>query len=205
LEYQEVKEDFPIAAGPPRSPGLHVSDIYGDMMRTLYNEPDYNDNDLWAYGGFVWEELLSIAWKVWCLKSPQISSTPKTLYRPDEIYYDGIYLSPDGLEISPLYIYLNEYKFTWAGAKTPPCKVWKWMVQIQAYLKAIQEVKGCKDLLTCRMRIFYVNGYYRPQKHGDHPFKPVYRCCLITFTQEEIDANWDMLKQHALQRGMIKL
>lgn len=194
--YTEVQEDYPIIAGPERSPGLHVSDIYGSIMKEVFDEPDYDENDLWAEGGFIWEELLSIAFREYCRRNPELTKN-RIIFRPGEVELDGVVMSPDGIDITQEGLLLEEYKFSWKSARNNPADVWKWQAQIKAYLKAL-------DLTKCRMRIFYCNGFYDYKKeYSDHPFKPKYRVCTIEYQQYELDENWAMLKKHAQAKGWL--
>lgn len=197
MEYYETPEDFPIIPGPDRSLGLHVSDIYGDLVHTVFNEPEFDEDDsLWAQGGFVWEEHLSIAFREYCRHNLELTKN-RIIFRPGEVRLDGVIMSPDGIDINNGDMRLEEYKFSWKSARIPPYKIWKWMVQVKAYLKAL-------ELLKCCMRIFYVNGYYDYKKEfSNHPFRPVYRVAIFKFEQEELDENWEMLKNHALSKGWL--
>ena len=158
-----------------RSPGLHVSQIYGDLQDILFPVRKTN-NKLWATGGFIWEILLELAFK------------HALGVRPGEILLDGVACSPDGINWKDGYV--EEYKFSWKSSKKPVESRWVWMCQAMAYCK----VTG---LNVVRFRIFHVNG--------DYSFDgPIYKDCFITFTQEEIDNNWAMLIAHARSKGWLE-
>ena len=176
MEVIELFSKFPIdlSLSTGRSPGLHVSQIYSDLEDILF-APRKTDNPLWSQLGFVWEILLESAFK-------------KALgIRPGEYTLDGIIGSPDGVNYRDGYI--EELKVSWKSAKRPIESIWRYMTQVKAYLKMT-------GLRVVRFRVFYVNGFY----DGEGPY---YRDCFITFTQEEIDNNWEMLNSHAKSKGWL--
>ena len=175
MEIIYLDSEFPMDLSiTDRSPGLHVSQIYGDLEDILF-APRKTNNPLWAQTGFIWEILLELAFK------------QALGIRPEEIHLDGIACSPDGIKWEDGYI--EEYKLTWKSSKKPIESRWKWMTQAKAYCK----VTG---LNTVRFRVFYVNGDYSYEG-------PEYQEAIIVFTQEEIDNNWEMLKSHAKSKGWL--
>ena len=160
--------------GPPRSPGLHVTKIIKAMEEEVFHKKYANWENA-MYIGFIWEELLSLAFREYLGK------------RPDELELDGIAGSPDGIDFENWI--LEEYKCTWRSAKTPPWEIWKYMTQVKAYCKML-------DTRVVKMRILYLNGYYDGKG-------PVYKCYLISFTQLEIEENWIMLVNYARSKGWL--
>ena len=177
MEVINLNEEFPkdLSLLTNRSKGLHVSQIYGDLEDILFS-PRKTNNKLWATVGFIWEILLELAFK------------EALGVRPGELELDGIIGSPDGINWEGGYI--EEYKLTWSSAKKPIESKWKWMTQVMAYCKMA-------GLTVVRFRVFYING--------DYSFEgPIYKSAFITFTQEEIDTNWQMLVNHAKAKEWLK-
>lgn len=170
MECTEITCDVPLIRGPYRSKGLHLTDIIQDMLLVLGKDYKGPDNPLWAEVGFVWEELLSMAW------GSALGA------RPGEVELDGVVMSPDGLDRA--HGILEEYKATWRSTNTvkTPCDEWKWMTQVKAYCKAL-------GVTTVRFRILYLMGDYRGSG-------PVYKEFFIEFTSQELDDNWNMLSLH---------
>ena len=176
-----------------RPPGLHVSDIYSDIDRTLNGEPEHWENA--AEPGFLWEDVFSKAWSDKAVKRGLI-------FRPDPFQVDGVWVSPDGVEADwiprvghPDYgslgnLVLVEYKFTWKSSNNKPEDNWKWMTQIKAYLCAL-------DLRIAHLHVFYCNGDYRQNR------RPKYQGYRFTFEEDELLENWQMLLNHARSRGWL--
>ena len=155
MHYREIVEEFPRVEGPPRSKGLHVSDIIRDMV-------PHNtwENNLFMEVGFIWERALSLAF------GEELAN------RPGEIVKDGIAMSPDGMDWENWV--LEEYKSTWKSSRHLPVDNEYWMRQTQAY---------CLALGTCvvRMRILYVMGNYA----GSGPQYKVYEIHFTSRELEE--------------------
>lgn len=158
-----------------RTPGLHLSQIYNDLEQELFH-PRTTDNPLWAQGGFIWEETLTMAFK------------QALGIRPGEVFYDGVIGSPDGYSIENGYI--DEYKCTWKSANKTLDMKWKWHAQCMGYCKMIGGIS------TVRFRIFYINGRY----NGDGP---LYEDTYVYYEQTEIENNWRMLTDHAKSKGWL--
>ena len=169
---------FPVdlALKVDRSPGLHLSTIYGDLETILFN-PRKTDNPLWAQVGFIWEELLTMAFK------------SALGVRPGEFRYDGVIGSPDGVCYDLGYI--DEYKCTWKSAKKTIEDMWKWQAQTKGYCKMVGN-----GITTVRFRVLYINGYW--DGNG-----PVYRDNYVVYEESEIEDNWIMLINHAKSRGWL--
>lgn len=157
----------------PRSPGLHLSNIIDDIEQLLYPK-EYDrkkniKNDWFACVGFIWEQVLSLAFS-WLLG-----------HRPQEIILDGIACSPDG--INDELELVDEYKATWCSSKTQPQDIWRWMIQIKAYCY----VAGYN---IARFHVLYIMGDYKFSG-------PKCMSFLIEFTDDELISNWMMLVEHA--------
>lgn len=179
MDFVELGTKFPLTGFGDRTLGkLHLSDIYTDLENTLFPKASTADmaNQLWAEAGFLWERVLSRALAEHCSE------------RPGEIELDGIIGSPDGYD--PATGVMDEYKLTWKSIKNArPENVWKWQVQIKGYCKML-------GTTTARFHIFYVMGDYRGSG-------PLYRSYLFSYTQREIDENWQLLVNHARARGWL--
>lgn len=179
MDYVDLDTQFPLTGPGDRTlDRLHLSTIYNDLDRTLFPKTTNADitNQLWAEVGFMWETLLSKTLAEHCSA------------RPGEIELDGVVGSPDGYDQDTGV--LDEYKATWKSIKNAhPKDIWKWLVQVKGY---------CKMLGTTivRFHVFYVMGDYRGSG-------PLYRSYLFSFTQREVDENWDMLINHAKSKGWL--
>jgi len=135
MHYKEIQEEFPRRQGPPRSPGLHLTDIIVDIVK-----PKTSDNDLFKEPGFIWEELLSFAFG------------QSLADRPGEIVVDGIAMSPDGMDWENWVV--HEYKVTWRSTNKLPVDNAYWMMQLKGYCKGL-------GATAAKMRILYLMGNYR--------------------------------------------
>jgi len=170
------KTKFPFKTSEGRSfDRLHLSTIYGDLEKELFPPKD-TGNPYWAEVGFLFEEALEEA------LSKVLRG--RAVIRVGEIELDNVVGSPDGVDFENCI--LEEYKCTWKSSKKTPDQIWKYMVQIKGYLRML-------DMDTCKMRILYLMGDYRGSG-------PQYKEFLITFTQAEINTNWDMLISHAKRK-----
>jgi len=114
-------------------------------------------------------------------------------FRPSPVLYDGIWCSPDGLNPSDWSI--DEFKLTWYSA-SKPCPTdkvfWPWLVQIKAYCKVL-------DAKEATLRVFFVNGDYKPPtpKYGPET------CFRLKFTPLELEENWAMIRNTAMEAGWL--
>lgn len=172
----------------PRSPGLHLSQVYYDIERTIVpkDEEDakFSEQDLEFYRamGYLWERMLA--------NSLVDGISGPNLIRPGEFTRDGITGSPDLIDISTWT--LVESKATWRSERKLDNLhkfFWIWLVQMMGY---------CYILDTPRARLvaFFVNGNWAPPK-------PNIRILNFTFTQRELNENWLMLTTHAKKRGWL--
>jgi len=179
MELKLIKEPLPLmGSGVERSEGLHVTDIIRDLDQKFGKK--YPDDERWN---------LELAAELGFMFENYIESLLTDAVRPGEIELDGIILSPDGILFERGKVILLEYKFTWKSARKTPEDVWKWMAQLKAYCKALGVVEA-------RMYIMYVNGDWKTEM----PQLPRYD---ITFTQLEIDENWQMLVNNAKSKGWL--
>ena len=165
-----------------RSPGLHLGKIIADIESVLNpNMPKWAGQ--WAMaGGFIWERVLSREFLAPQLKAGKI-------VRPGELESDGIYMTPDGYDTHENV--LEEWKCTWKSSNNPieGPKFWRYWTQCKAYCRVL----GTKQV---RLRVLYLMGNYR----GGGPHATTYSS---TFSDKELDNNWEMIVNHAKTKGWL--
>jgi hypothetical protein len=191
-------------SGPPRSPGLHFSDIRESILKditpkkrakrfTRSESPEATNEQRgegesdargplfhnYIQGGFTFEHALERS----------LVERRAGIFRPGEIVKDGIAMSPDGICIDDWT--LEEFKFTWKSSNGAPedPKFWGWIIQMKAYCHAL-------EINRARLRAFFVNGDYKAKT-------PEYKVWQFVFTDEELHENWQMIVQHAKQKGWL--
>ncbi len=178
---EEIPAKFPFTRPVGRTlDRLHLTDIISDLEREVFpvtSDKQRLKNRHFAEVGFLFEDILSQAFR------------DKLGKRIGEIEYQGIIGTPDGIDFEGWL--LEEYKCTWRSSKTQPHNMWRWLVQIKGYLKMLQF-----EMTQCKMRILYLNGNYKGSG-------PEYKEYMLSFIQEEIDNNWDMLQAHAKRKGWL--
>ncbi len=144
----------------------------------LTNSSDWDEDEVRDHRnlnfekGYLWEAALSQAF------------AEKAAYRPGEITLDGVIVSPDGVSYGDGgWLVVEEYKCTACSSAHPITDNWKWMMQVKGYCKAVRAFK-------CIFRILYHVDILR------HP-ETAYGVFLLTFTQGELDENWEAVVNHA--------
>ena len=179
----ELDGKFPEHIHPPRSEGFHLSTVLDYIENTLgigksgrvFTEED----KLYAELGFLWEGVLR--------------ERDFDLLDPSQVYIgefelDGIIGSPDGVDLINEVVY--EYKCTWKSPKKHPIETeTRWLWQVKSYCKMV-------GYSTVVFRVLYINGDYSP-------IRPIYHTYHITFTQEELDENWNMVLTNARDGGYL--
>jgi len=126
--------------------------------------------------GYLWEVALSRAFG------------EKAAHRIGEVELDGIIGSPDGViyeapgdepnwTLSNV-VLLEEYKCTAISSNKSPTDNWKWIMQVKGYCKMLGATK-------CIFRVLHVRD-----------FVPMYKPWELTFTQAELDENWQAILNH---------
>lgn len=130
--------------------------------------------------GFAWEALIRTALRdVWCTNNPE--NSPHRFVSPGQLEKDGIYCSPDWLDIRDKAV--EEFKATWRSSRHDiETDFWSWMVQVKAYCYVL-------EVNVVRLRTFFVNGNY---KDG-----PEIKMWEITFSARELADNWIMILNNA--------
>lgn len=196
----ELIERLGQSEGPRTRDKLHLSDIYGDLMRQVqparFDKRDREGKKIpmdmvKVETGLVMENMLERGLR-----------DKFATVRPGEIVSDeGVYMSPDG--VNPTDICGEEYKCTWMSTRNktgttpytdeygmPNPKYLHWFLQMRGYAKWLQTD-------TFLLRVLHINGDYT------HPYQPEFLTHRIRFTETEIDENWSMLMRHARNRGML--
>ncbi len=177
-----------LASDLVRSPGLHMSEVYGSLYAEL--EPKRYGGDeppppMLLAMGTAWEKHLEYL---------LIKSAPAgvTITRPDEFMNaDGIAFSPD-LLIQNGDLRVGEIKLTWQSSRediSAP-KFSKWFVQLMAYCREMETNLG-------RLYITFVNGDYGANR------LPQLKIWDITFSERDLQDNYRMLLAHAKRKGML--
>ncbi len=157
-------------AAQPRSRGLHHSDLVHYILRRLrYEEPDpvFIGWEYAALTGFLFEDAMSeqLARYDWGVQ----------LIRGLELLEDGIYMSPDGVNVETGELW--EFKFTWRGLKkSPPESRLDWLMQLKSYCRAVRT----DSAILCSL---FACGDYSPPK-------PQLLFTRFAFTERELEDNW---------------
>jgi hypothetical protein len=179
----------------PRSEGVHVSQIIGDLYKTIYPDRFSDDGPLpWEkfMAGWAWEEVIGRA-----MADVQDTSI---IQQFGELEEDNIFGTPDAWNQAQDCI--EEYKCTWVSARHDigSDKFSHWLMQGKAYL-------WMSSMDTIIYRVFFVNGDYSYLQKGNtrqsHPVGPQTKAWVITYEPEELKRNWDILVKHAKKKGWI--
>lgn len=187
---------IPAPKGPPRSEGVHVSRIIRAIaVENGVLDPKWVDDlSLVEAGNQGWWESLDestqlrmamgLAWEEWYL-----AQLEHVAFHPGEMKVDGIYMTHDGESLdvivsakSELVLCLHEVKLTYKSLKTIGNleTQWMWVAQTKSYCKGLHT-------LVAYLHVLAVCGDY------SYPMKPKKRIFKITYTQPEIDDNWELI------------
>lgn len=192
------------AEGYIRSPGPHMSDLYGSLYKAL--DPQRYDKRrkdgtpepmdmVKVQVGTTFEQLLEEALaRVLLGERPGEFTTQHDAACTGEDTCEccaGIVYSPDYLFFDDHETVLGEFKCTWYSMKNAPWdeKFDKWMTQIKSYLYHLKLTKA-------RLYVLFLNGDYKPPA-------PQLLAWELQFTERELWENWAMLKRHAREVGMV--
>lgn len=190
--------DLTQSFGESRPEGLHMSDLYNSYYAALqpkkYGRKDGDPRELWTLG-MCFEDMLEEG-LIRRAALAEGSGRPGAMQTDD-----GIWFSPDLLIFNGS-TRLGEIKLTFMTPRGDfPWKVGdvyegfgskadKYLTQMKLYCKAL----GTRH---ARLYAFFVPEAIKA-KGG------ALRCWDITFTQREIDEEWDLIMRHAKQAGLLK-
>ena len=189
---------------PRRTPGLHVSGLirsaalkYGLLKPRTRQQQVAQDKEqevlrsfstFSSFGGggtglTFEEDCPLIVFMGLCWEDRLQQQYPNMVYHIGEFDRDGVLMSPDGIEEWNGVWFVDEIKLTYKSMSTPFEFQTLYHIQTKAY---------CKRLKTnyCRFHVLYVNGNYTDTR-GPH-----YRLYDITYTDLELQSNWDFLLRH---------
>ena len=184
-----------------RSAGIHLTSILKDMRITAgvertYGKPLTNDQQhLIFQNGFLWENAVAEYIQTpenqqaeidyWIgnfgleeQRKKEIEETSGAIIRPGECSLDGIYMTPDGINVRLFYI--HEWKATSIRAKnfSIPTRRLEWIWQVGAYCKVFGMTRGI-------IRVWFTGDF--PQQVNQY---------VLDYTQQEIDDNWKNILDH---------
>lgn len=184
-----------------RSPGVHLTSITKDMMVTAgikrkYRTPLTDDQQHLVFeNGFLWENAVAeyiqtpenqqIEIDNWISKygleeqrRKELEEASGAIIRPGECSLDGIYMTPDAINVKLFYI--HEWKATSIRVKnfSIPTRRVDWIWQVGAYCKVFGMTRGI-------IRVWHSADF--PQQVTQW---------VLDYTQKEIDDNWNAIKTH---------
>ena len=182
----------------PRSEGLHLSTILSDLESTLdpsrRGESTTFSLPACAATGFLWERMLKEHW----IKA---QAEAGLIFLPGEQEKDGVYMTPDGIdcsgvlypgsELDPKQGILEEYKATWKSMNRDPRTFRYFIWQIKSYCHVL-------ELTQARIRPLFMNGNWKDKLGPHHDVVWEFQ-----FTPRELEKNWNMVLQHAKDRGWL--
>lgn len=180
---------------PARTPGLHASQIWSDIMDTLNLKKKggaLNEDKLRDFGtvGFLWEKVLETT-----LATMVVEDNPGRYMRPGEQIYEGVLWTPDYIDLDFFgdggYVTgLEEWKVKWCSCNKGDDlekNFWEWLVQTKGYCKVL-------GLNHARIRAVFIVGDWR------NDIAPRLREWELGFTDRELDENMAMLLGHARRK-----
>jgi hypothetical protein len=187
---EEIAFQLALQQDPDRSPGTHLSDVIRDMaFQSGILDPKWDTEELDAV-----VVGLGVAWEEWVVKQHS-----EIVFHPGEFVMDGIAMSPDGVSvhdgdititgIEEGHCRVHEFKYTRKSSRDAASqleqgtKFWLWIVQIKSYCHAIASREAY-------LHVLFANGDYGTNA------KPEYRIFRLTFTEAELQENWDMITRH---------
>lgn len=142
---------------------------------------------------------MGIAWEEWYI--PNVLGPEGVIDHPGEFMADGIYMSPDGEELSEIIVggkatfqpRIHEVKCTYKSTNTVGetedelRAQFLWMAQLKSYCHAAKTT-------LADLHVLFVCGNYK------FPIQPQIKRFSIEFDQDEIDMNWELMTDYRNQR-----
>jgi len=194
--------------GTGRGAELHLGTIIKEMKRAAGDNVESIPGEqewLRAQCGFLWEqaveyviggltidEAIELAFK-------RHMRALRQMARQVKLERDGVHMTPDGIDGR----YLLSWKATWRGAgkaaelESFEDNFWAWHTAEKAYCAAAQ-IAGLLPPgdATCRFEVLWVRGDYRGAGG------PKALACEVTWTPEELEANWSAILAHRERMGL---
>lgn len=127
------------------------------------------------------------------LKKQLAQTVPCFIPSPGETLWDGIYGTPDALEVDDTgTVIVHEFKSTSKTSTRPIYEELLWMWQIMGYLYMLSQETG-DTLTTAVLHPIYLNGDYRTNRH------PIHRPMRLTFDPKDLETNWRMIMDNKYQ------
>lgn len=170
-----------------RSPGKHVSTAIKRVMAELY--PDrFDNNEPIAQTRLDLGNAMERA-----IADEYADRFPYEYVRPGELELDDITGTPDLWNLP--YWCTIEIKLTWASSSRADDPEDSWFFRYWSQLKSYVYMAGQE---VGRLIVVFLNGNYR---YGDPDSKPTAREWEDTWSQEELQENWEMIKSYAEHEG----
>jgi hypothetical protein len=173
-------------------PGLHLSDIVHDFMKTMH--PKWYETELI-------EEQKRALWELGnTFEDVMAQQLRRTLgfCKPEPRKVDGVWMSPDGHR--PERKLIDEIKLTSCTARDglDHPKLKKYLMQTLAYMYGYDAERG-------RIHVFFQQGDYTHRTKAGKGTPPLAmpKTYLILPTEDDIQHNKRMLWQHARDRRML--
>lgn len=208
MNTEELEPPLFIPNSHDRSPGLHVSSIIRciameEGLLTAETKEDFSLADVRN----ITDPLsmlrinIGLAWEAHYIPNvlgPELG----VLDHPGEMQIEGVYMTHDGESVSSivrdgregLEQVIHEVKATYKSCRGPMNggkfdirNQWMWLSQTKAYCKALKAV-------VAELHVLFIAGDYT------YPIRPQLKRYRISYTAEEIESNWRLLKDYAEYR-----
>jgi hypothetical protein len=165
-----------------RTPGIHLTAITKDMLLTSginragRSQMSQQEQHLTFEKGFLWERIIEAALQA--QMEVDMEASPYDLIRPGEVQMDGIYMTPDAINIRRNCV--EEWKSTAmrsANFDIPTRRI-EWLWQAGAYARYFGMTKAT----------------FRVWHHAEMP--PVVTQFDVEWTPQEIEDNWRRILDH---------
>lgn len=178
------------AGGPPRSKGLHMSDIYGAYyakMDKRFRDPGDGPPREKMEEGLAFEEILEPV-----LAARLLGKRPKEqkCYVTIKGKHYVVYYSPDFILFVNGESVLGEFKYTRYSSKGAPRgrKFAKWISQIKLYCYHL-------NINVAHLYVMFINDDYKP------PTAKL-RAWELRFSDNELQEEWDIMIRFAKEEGL---